>query len=112
MRKSYSLIAIVGAFALFTVSVAEAQPCPKNAPRDKHGRPLNKNCAPQQPSPVFFPGFGTFGGGSANTASAPGSSRTGTLATSPKSGGGMSGGSGASNSGNSGMSGGGGGRRR
>ena len=101
MRKPYALIAIVGAFALFTVSIAEAQPCPKDAPRDKHGRPLNKNCARQQPGPVFFPGFGGFGGGSGPTASAPGSSRSGTLATNPKSGsGGMSGGS-------SGMSGGG-----
>jgi hypothetical protein len=111
MRKPYALIAIVGAFALFTVSTAEAQPCPKNTPRDKHGRPLNKNCARQQPSPVFFPGFGAFGGGPGPTASAPGSSRSGTLATNPKSGGsGMSGGSGGTSGGSSGGSSG--GRRR
>ena len=106
MRKPYFLIAIIGAFALFTVTTAEAQPCP----RDKQGRPLNKNCVRQEPGPVFFPGFGAFGGGgSGPTASAPGSSRSGTLATNPKSGSsGMSGSSGGM-SGGGGM--GGGGRR-
>jgi hypothetical protein len=117
MRTPYVLVAIASAFALFSASTAQAQPCPKNTPRDKQGRPLNKNCEQQRPGPVFFPGFGAFGGGGGGggpgLAESPGSSRHGTLGKSGKSSGGPSGAPrGGSGGGSGGGGSGGGGKRR
>jgi hypothetical protein len=89
MHRPFVLTAIMCAFVLFSASAAEAQPCPKNTPRDKQGRPLNKNCVQQRPDSVFFPGFGGFGGGGGSglSPSGPGSARHGTLGGGAKSGG-------------------------
>jgi hypothetical protein len=56
------LMAVVSSFT-FSLPISAAE-CPKNAPRDQYGRPLDKNCwTQQQRQGVVFPGVGSFGGG-------------------------------------------------